>query len=227
MKLTQEELDMVIVRHERWLCRDTIPSPNNCGRADFSHVDLSGLRLTHALLNGAIFDHATLIETDFGGARLIEASFKHAAMSGANLYGADLRGADLNGASLLCCCLDCSNLAGANLRNAYLDHEERSRCGEILREPIFGYKKTDEGVVITAEIPAGAIVFGINKRKYRTNRAKITNMGGEKVLHSRWSSQFEYRLGQEIEIPNFDLQYNKECATGFHFFKTREEAESY
>lgn len=224
--MTQEELDTILRRHAYWLIHRA-EDPSIGGRADFSHTNLSGLCLANALLNRAIFDHAILVETDFDGARLIEASFKYATMNGANLYGADLSGADLSGASLSCCYLDHSNLTGANLRNAYLDPKERSRRGEILREPISGYKKTDEGVVITAEIPAGAIVFGINKRKYRTNRAKITDMGGRGKLHSKFNPKFEYRLGQEIEIPDFDLQYNKECETGFHFFKTREEAENY
>ena len=94
-------------------------------------------------------------------------------------------------------------------------------------EPLVGYKKTNEGVVITAEIPAGAIVFCINGGKCRTNRAKITDMAGHDVLHSQYDNNFEYRLWQEIEIKDFNLMYNVECASGFHFFKTRKEAEEY
>ena len=130
----------------------------------------------------------------------------------ANLCGADLRCADLCGAKL----------CGANLCDA-----EKLRIGRILTEPLTGYKKTKEGVVITAEIPAGAIVFCINGSKCRTNKAKITDMEGHKVLHSSYDNSFEYRLGQEIEIKDFNLMYNVECASGFHFFRTRDEAEEY
>ena len=139
---------------------------------------------------------------NFNGTNLIEA----------NLYGANLYGANFNGA----------NLNGANLRG---DH--RFRLGQILTEPLTGYKKTKEGVVITAEIPAGAIVFCINGNKYRTNRAKITDMGVHEVLHSKYDNTFEYRFGQEIEIKDFNLMYNVACASGFHFFRTRKEAEEY
>ena len=125
----------------------------------------------------------------------------------AYLYGADLRGADL--------------------REANLDDKEHYRLGQILKEPITGYKKTAEGVVITAEIPTGAIVFCINGSKCRTNRAKITDMGGKKLLHSQHDNCFKYTLGKEIVIDNFNLMYNMECASGFHFFRTREEAENY
>ena len=90
-----------------------------------------------------------------------------------------------------------------------------------------GYKKTQEGVVITAEIPASAIVFCINGSKCRTNKAKITDMDGHEVLHSQYDNSFEYRLGQEINIKDFNLMYNIECASGFHFFRTRKEAEEY
>lgn len=125
----------------------------------------------------------------------------------ANLYGADL--------------------SGANLRGADLDDKEHYRLGQILKEPITGYKKTAEGVVITAEIPTGAIVFCINGSKCRTNRAKITDMGGNEILHSQYDNSYEYTLGKEIVIDDFNLMYNVECASGFHFFRTREEAENY
>ena len=122
-----------------------------------------------------------------------------------------------------------ANLEGANLKGAYLEGAilEDIRLGKILTEPMTGYKKTMEGVVITAEIPVGAIVFCINGSKCRTNRARITDMDGHEVLHSQYDKSFEYRLGHEIEIKDFNLMYNVECASGFHFFRTRKEAEEY
>jgi len=120
-----------------------------------------------------------------------------------------------------------ADLTRANLYGADLTGAEELRLGKIFTEPMTGYKKTQEGVVITAEIPAGAIVFCINGSKCRTNRAKITDMDGHEVLHSQYDNSFEYRLGQEIEIKDFNLMYNVECASGFHFFRTREEAENY
>ena len=89
------------------------------------------------------------------------------------------------------------------------------------------YCRNFSRIVIAAEIPAGAIVFCINGSKCRTNRAKITDMDGHEVLHSQYDNSFEYRLGQEIEIKDFNLMYNIECASGFHFFRTRKEAEEY
>ena len=161
---------------------------------------------------GADLSAANLYGADLSAANLYEANLRGANLRGANLYGADLRGANLSAA----------NLYGADLRG-----EEKFRLGKVLDEPLTGYKKTKEGVVITAEIPAGAIVFCINGSKCRTNRAKITDMEGHDVLHSKYDNTFEYRLGQEINIKDFNLMYNVECASGFHFFMTRKEAEEY
>ena len=213
--------------------------------ADLSGADLRGADLSGANLSGADLSCADLRCADLSGANLSGADLSCANLSGAdlscadlscaNLSGADLSGADLSGADLRCADLranlEGSNLYGANLEGSNLYRAnlkgEDFRLGKILTEPITGYKKTQEGVVITAEIPAGAIVFCINGSKCRTNKAKITDMDGHEILHSEYDNSFEYRLGQEINIKDFNLMYNVECAIGFHFFRTREEAENY
>ena len=169
---------------------------------------------------------------DLKGADLKWANLKGADLKGADLEGADLKGADLKwanleGAYLKEAYLYRADLEEANLKGAYLEGAEQKRLGRILTEPMTGYKKTREGVIITAEIPAGSIVFCINGKKCRTNKAKITDMAGKEVLHSQYDENFEYRLGQEIEIKEFNLMYNVECASGFHFFENREDAGNY
>ena len=160
-------------------------------------------------------------------ANLEFANLESANLKSANLKSANLKPANLESANLESANLKFANLEFANLKSANLESAEKIRLGKVLDEPLTGYKKTKEGVVITAEIPAGAIVFCINGSKCRTNRAKITDMAGHDVLHSQYDDSFEYRLGQEIEIKDFNLMYNVECASGFHFFRTRKEAEEY
>ena len=172
--------------------------------------------MTQEELDKIIEQHQHWIHEDVDGWEEMKANLYGANLKGANLYGANLYGANLYGANL-----ECANLKGANLEG------KDFLLGKILTEPMTGYKKTQEGVVITAEIPAGAIVFCINGSKCRTNRAKITDMAGHDVLHSQYDNSFEYRLGQEINIKDFNMMYNVECASGFHFFRTREEAENY
>ena len=218
--MTQEELDKIIEQHQHWLKEDCEGWEDM--RADLRGADLRGANLSWANLSGADLSGADLRVANLSGANLSGAD-----LNGAILYMADLSGANLSGASLYMADLSGANLYRADLSWADLSRAEKFRLGKVLDEPLTGYKKTKEGVVITAEIPAGAIVFCINGSKCRTNRAKITDMAGHDVLHSQYDNSFEYRLGQEIEIKDFNLMYNVECASGFHFFRTREEAEKY
>ncbi len=188
--------------------------------------------MTQEELNKIIEQHQHWIKEDCEGWEDMRANLAGANLAGANLAGANLADANLMRANLTGANLAGANLAGANLARAYLTDAyltgaNQFRLGKVLDEPLTGYKKTKEGVVITAEIPAGAIVFCINGSKCRTNKAKITDMDGHEVLHSQYDNSFEYRLGQEINIKDFNLMYNIECASGFHFFRTREEAEVY
>ena len=218
--MTQEELDKIIERHQHWLKEDCEGWEDM--KADLIFADLRGAYLRGADLRGADLRDADLRDADLYGANLLGADLRGADLRGADLRGADLRYADLRDANLRG-----ADLSDANLRGAILDGAEKFRLGKVLDEPLTGYKKTKEGVVITAEIPKGSIVFCINGSKCRTNRAKITDMEGHDVLHSQYDNSFEYHLGQEIDIEDFNLMYNVECASGFHFFRTRKEAEEY
>ena len=208
--MTQQELDNIVEQHQHWL-----------------KEDCDGWKDMRANLKGANLERANLYWANLEGANLEGANLKRANLYWANLEGANLEEANLYRANLYWANLEEANLERANLYGANLKGAERKRLGRVLTEPLTGYKKTSEGVVITAEIPAGAIVFCINGKKCRTNRAKITDMAGEEVLHSQYDPNFEYRLGQEIEIKDFNLMYNVECASGFHFFENREDAENY
>ena len=253
--MTQEELNKIVEQHQHCIkedCEGWEDMKANLRGADLSGADLSwanlrgadlswanlrvaNLRgtdlswadLSGANLRGADLSGADLSGADLSGAKLRVANLRGTDLSGADLSGADLSGADLSGADLSGADLHRADLRGANLTDAYLTGADKLRIGKVLDEPLTGYKKTNEGVVITAEIPAGAIVFCINGRKCRTNKAKITDMGGHDVLHSQYDNSFEYHLGQEIEIKDFNLMYNVECSSGFHFFRTRKEAEEY
>ena len=218
--MTQEELNKIVEQHQHWLHENVDGWEDmraNLNRANLIGANLEGANLEGANLEGANLNRANLNGANLNGANLI----------GANLIGANLIGANLDGANLIGANLNRANLNGANLNGANLNRAEKFRLGKVLDETLTGYKKTNEGVVITAEIPAGAIVFCINGSKCRTNRAKITDMDGHEVLHSQYDNSFEYYLGQEINIKDFNLMYNVECASGFHFFRTRKEAEEY
>ena len=155
----------------------------------------------------------------------------------ANLYGANLSGANLSDANLTCTNLISANLTdailsgadltGADLTDTILDEKEQCRKGIVLTEPMIGYKKAYGDKIITLEIPIGAKVFSINNNKRRANKVNVINMQGETKLCSKYDTSFKYHVGDEIEIKDFDENYNVECGSGIHFFLTREEAEKY
>ena len=231
MQYTEEELKKIIENHQHWIKEDCDGWRNmraNLEGANLECAKLYGANLKCADLEGANLKGANLKGANLKGADLECANLECADLECANLECADLECAKLYGADLKCANLECANLKGANLECADLDEKEKFRLGQIIKEPMTGYKKTREGIVITATIPAGAIVFCINGSMCRTNKARIIDMGGQyEVLHSSYDSEFEYRLMQDIEIEDFNLMYNAECASGFHFFRTRKEAEKY
>lgn len=81
-------------------------------------------------------------------------------------------------------------------------------------------------VIVTLEIPRGAIVFSINGYKCRTNKAKVIAIDGADKAMSL-NCKTSYYVGDEFTIYNFNCVYNRECGEGIHFFLTREEAEKY
>ena len=197
-------------------------SYTNLSDADLSDAILYGVNLTRANLRGA-----NLIVANLRGANLRGADLTHTILSGAYLTNANLIVANLRGANLRGANLTHATLIGANLTDTILDEKEQYRKGVMLTEPMTGYKKAYEGKIITLEIPIGAKVFSINNNKRRTNKVKVIDMQGETELSSIHDIDFKYRVGDEIEIADFDERYNIECGEGIHFFLTREEAEKY
>ena len=197
-KITKEELETILEQHKLW---------SDSNGKDGKRANLTGANLTNA---------------DLMFANLTFADLSGAILSGAILSDADLTRADLSGADLIN-----SELEYTNLTNTILDDKEQCRKGIVLTEPMIGYKKSGECKIITLEIPIGAKVFSINNYKRRTNKCKVIDMQGETELSSYYDTDFKYHVGDEIEIEDFDDNYNVECGEGIHFFLTREEAENY
>lgn len=170
--MTQEELNVILENHKKWLQR-------------------------------------------IGGER--------ANLSGANLYGAKLGGAKLGGAKL----------CGANLRGVRYNEQTAyyaMQCPE--KGAYIGYKKA-EGKIVELEIQADAKRSSATTRKCRASKANvlsITSIDGKEHFEEAKSSRdnsFVYRVGETVEVKDFDEDRWNECSTGIHHFITREEAVLY
>lgn len=214
------------------LFNDNLQDANLCN-AKLHGADLTGANLCNANLQGT-----SLNSTDLRNASLCNANLFNATLYCANLYGAHLEGADLRCASLFN-----ANLFDANLQGAALNDSELGcanlllaelsgangnliefRKGKILTENLIGYKKCKDDVIVTLEIPRGAIVFSINGDQCRTNKVKVIDIDGADRAYSNYDDM-SYYVDDEITVYNFNCEYNNQCTEGIHFYMTREEAE--
>ena len=159
-------------------------------------------------LNEILEKHALWLFGDPNGSK---ADLREADLCGANLLGANLCGANLCGAKNLICPITCP--------------EEGS---------FIGFKKVREDYIVKLEIPEDALRCSATGRKCRCSKAKvlsITNIDGTEAnateAFSKYDSRFVYRVGEIVSVDNFEPNRWKECASGIHFFITRQEAVDY
>ena len=202
-------------------------------------------------LNKIIENHKHWINEDCEGWENMKANLCGAYLRGAdlrdvNLYGADLRGADLRDANLCNANLCNANLRGADLRDANLC--DANLCGAYLRGAknlpfipyvcpdtgsFIGYKKASN-MIIKLEITEDAKRVSATSRKCRCNKAKVLgiydyecNLLEDKEVVSDRDKDFIYRVGEIVEVENFDEDRWNECSTGIHFFINFQEAVKY
>ena len=217
----------------------------NLGCADLRDADLRSADLKGAYLKGANFSGADLRSADLRSANLWDADLRCANLSGANLGCADLRDADLRDVNLRDVNLGCVDLSGADLKGADLSGanlwDADLRCAKNIFFPMacpekgsfIAFKKAG-CYIIELFIPSNAKRCSATSRKCRCSKAKvisITTLSGDKTniteVHSNYDPNFIYKLGEYVEVKNFDDNRWNECSTGIYFFITRQEAVNY
>ena len=173
--------------------------------------------------------YANLRYANLSVADLSDADLRYANLSGADLRGADLRGADLRGA----------NLSGADLRGADLRGAKYNQTTSFLalqcpeKGSFIAYKKCRDGLIVELEISEDAKRSSATTRKCRASKARvinITNIDNTETFDeaiSQQDSSFVYKIGETVEIEDFDMDRWNECSSGIHFFITRQEAVNY
>ena len=209
--------------------------------ANLYGADLYDANLRCANLYDANLRCANLYGADLRGANLYGADLRCA-----NLYGADLRGADLRGANLYGADLRCANLYDANLRCANLYDAKNAALAQartvICPEgAIIGWKKVELGHddcsmtgIAKLLIPGDAKRSNASGRKCRASKAvvlaleEIDGTPFKGCAMSQRDYSFIYEVGKTVypEEP-YENDRWEECASGIHFFITREEAVAY
>ena len=223
--MNSAELKTILDLHTKWIRKEP----------DGKRADLSWRDLRFANLSGVDLHGADLTGTDLTGANLrfadlSEACLCDAILSGANIYRANLIKANFDGADLSCADLSEACLYMTNLIDAK-NIDFPISCPE--KGSFIGFKKAN-GLIIELEIPSDALRSSATSRKCRCSKAKvisITNPDGSPSdvtsIPSSWDSNFVYRIGDIVEVTDFDTNRWNECAPGIHFFITRQEAVNY
>ena len=229
--ISNDDLKEVLRKHALWLNND--PEGE---KADLRWADLRGANLKIAKLMWADLYKADLSKANLKGADLTGADLRWANLKGANLKGASLYGANLIGADLRWANLKGANLYEADLSEAYLGGVKNLSLPIVAPEKgsFIGYKKCRDRLIVELEIPEDSLRSSATTRKCRCSKAKvlsITNLDGSKSkctqATSKRDSFFVYKVGETVEVTNFDPNRWDECSAGIHFFVTREEAEKY
>ena len=202
-------------------------------KANLYKADLRGANLYKADLRGANLYSADLYRTSLNGANLEGADLYKANLRKANLYNANLTNANITGANLYN-----ADLEGANLTNVKYDSSTKYfslACPE--QGEFIGYKKawgrTPDGyhteVIVELLILSDAKRSSATTSKCRCNKAKvlsITDLDGKDIgiikTFSDYDNSFIYKVGETVEVGNFNENRWEECAPGIHFFMDRE-----
>ena len=211
--------------------------------ADLSYADLKGVNLiganlsyadlSYAVLNGASLSYANLRYVNLNNADLNDANLRCSNLSNADLSYADLNDADLNDANLNDANLNDANLSG--IKYNYLSMGLNLVCPE--EGSYIGYKKAKtkdkEEVIIKLLITEDALRSSATTRKCRCSKAKvlsITSLDETKSYNEAYSNRdnkFIYKVGEIVEVKDFNTNRWNECSAGIHHFITRKEAVEY
>ena len=131
--------------------------------------------------------------------------------------------------------MDLSNagLIGANLNEVSYNHQTSffaMQCPE--KGSFIGYKKA-KNKIVELLIMEDSERSSATTRKCRCSKAKvlsITDLENTKEFNevaSDYDKSFIYKVGEIVEVKDFNNDRWDECSTGIHFFITRDEAVTY
>lgn len=231
-ELTQEELKEILNSRDSQQVLDL-------QNRDFSDMDLSGWDLSNidfslSSFHRVIFDGADMTKCNvshvlFENCSLRGASLRFAKLECALLRYADMRECNIEGANLHCAVLEYAKLDGI------ISNEEtkwfRLHCPE--KGAFLGYKKCFNGRLVQLLIPADAKRTSATMNSCRCNKAKVLTIKSfdyKENYTEAWSlvdESFVYRVGEWVEVKDFNEDRWMDSTTGIHFWLTREEAMNY
>ena len=193
-------------------------SENNTIKKTVLAANLSRANLSWAYLSGADLSWANLSVANLSGADL----------SGANLSGAYLPGAKLSWANL-----SGANLSGANLEGVNFNQSTAMFLPQCPDGAFIGWKKA-KNKIVKIEICEDSKRSSATSLKCRCSKAKVLEIQEYDGTHSTvnevasdYKEDFIYKIGEVVEVSDFNENRWNECSSGIHFFISREMAVKY
>ena len=187
--------------------------------SSFHRVKFDGADLEDSNLFNVLFDECTLRGSNFKNANLENATLRYADMTGCNIEGANLYSAVLE---------------DAKLDGVIFDNDTKwfhMHCPE--QGAFLGYKKCFNDRLVQLLIPADAKRSSATLPTCRCNKAKVLTIKSfdykenYREASSLVDDDFIYRVGQWVEVKDFNEDRWRDSTTGIHFWMTREEAKNY
>lgn len=201
----------------------------NLSNTQFTHSDLGSTNLCNVNL-----EYANLGDANLRYAVLINTNLRYTNLNGANLSDTDLSNSDLRGSSLRYTNLSNANLNNANLHNIDFSEKTAFLLPQCPSEGSFVAWKKASGKIVKLLVTEDAKRSSATTLKCRCSKAKVLAIENEdgseselKEIESSFDSGFVYRVGETVEVYNFDDNGWKECSTGIHFFIARAMAVEY
>lgn len=231
-EMTQEELKIILNNRDP---QQVLILQNK----EFSDMDLSGWDLSNIDFSLSSFHRVIFDGTDMTKCNVSHVLFENCSLRGASLRFAKLECALLRYADMRECNIEGANLHCAVLEYAKLDgiisNEEtkwfRLHCPE--KGAFLGYKKCFNGRLVQLLIPADAKRTSATMNSCRCNKAKVLTIKSfdyKENYTEAWSlvdENFVYRVGEWVEVKDFNEDRWMDSTTGIHFWLTREEAMNY
>ncbi|MGO1369762.1 pentapeptide repeat-containing protein [Senegalia sp. (in: firmicutes)] len=206
---------------------------------ELSHMDLTGWDLSNIDFSLSTFHRVKFDKANLENSGVFNVLFDKCSFYKTNFKYANLECAALRYADMTACNIEGSNLYGAILENAKLDdiifnddtkwfHMHCPEQGAFL-----GYKKCFDNRLVQLLIPKDAKRTSATLPSCRCNKAKVLSIKSfdyEKnymEASSLVDDNFIYRVGQWVEVKNFNDDRWRDSTTGIHFWLTREEAKNY
>lgn len=223
--MNRSQIETALYYHQLWLKGD--PSGR---RAVLEDQNLRGFYLAGIDLRQARFDGSDLSFANLHRAKLAGASFKNCKLVSTVFYSADLSGADLR-----CAFVENADFYHANLNDVLVDDGTtyfNMACPET--GSYIGWKAVRGDLIAKLEIPEDALRCSATSKVCRASKAKcleLQQLNGDETdiseARSLYYPEFIYRVGETVEVDDFDEDRWIELTTGIHHYVSRYDAVDY